>query len=255
MKKRVIYTAIVGVTDSLMQPSVLDPRYDYVCFVAKGGMKETRQGAWQLREIPFTGGDARMQSRYPKMHPDELFPDYEWTLWMDGNLSIETPEFYSIIDYRISAGAQMSAPLHPLRDCIYDEAYAVVASGKGDYASSRRVIRFLRSKGYPRHAGLFENSILLRPVGNPAVIAMDSLWWECLQTLAGRDQLSLMYCARECGVKIDPLLPEGEKLRDCSFLHYVNHDAQPPLPWLADKWRGARKCIAKWLLRRQLARI
>ena len=253
MKTRVIYTSVVGDLDALMQPQVVDPRYDYICFVRKSeGMDG---GVWQLREIPAAIANDRMLSRYPKLHPEELLPDYEWTLWMDGNISIRSAGFYGHIDELIASGTQMAAARHPLRDCVYDEAYAVVAADKERYSVARRVVKFLRDKGFPRHAGLFENSILLRRMGDPAVAGMDAMWWDCLQTLSGRDQLSLVYCARECGVEIRPLLPDGMLLRDCDWLTYVYHDRRPERPWLIKKYYDARRRLEKWCLRRLLGEI
>ena len=78
------------------------------------------------------------------------------------------------------------------------------------------------------------------------------MWWNCLQTLSGRDQLSLMYCARECGVSIVPLLPMGMKTRDSSWFVYVRHDKGPSRPWIVKKYYDAVRRIEKWLLRRKL---
>ncbi len=253
MKNRVIYTSVVGGPDSLLQPQVVDSRYDYICFVRKADGLDG--GIWQLREIPADISDDRMLSRYPKLHPEELLPGYEWTLWIDGNISIRDEAFYGHIDKLIASGVQMAAAKHPLRDCVYDEAYAVVAADKERYDVAVRVVKFLRAKGFPRHAGLFENSILLRRAGDDALAKMDAMWWECLQTLSGRDQLSLVWCARECGVSITPLLPEGMLLRDCCWLTYIYHDRQPSRPWLIKKYFDARRRLEKWLLRRLLGEI
>lgn len=253
MKQRVIYTSIVGDIDSLMQPQVVDPRYDYVCFVRNP--EGLDGGIWQLRAIPAEIDDDRMLSRYPKLHPEELLPGYEWTLWMDGNLSVRSESFYELIDSLIDSGVQMAAPRHPSRDCVYDEARAVVAADKESYSVAMRVIRYLKDKGFPRHAGLFENAILLRHGGDPHLAAMDAMWWACLQTLSGRDQLSLVYCAHECGVDIAPLFPEGTLLRDCEYLEYVFHDRRPSRAWLIKKYHDARRRLAKWLLQREIDRI
>ena len=252
MKERVIYTSVVGSLDSLMQPQVVDPRYDYVCFVRSAeGMDG---GVWQLREIPADIADDRMLSRYPKLHPEELLPGYTWTLWIDGNISIRSAEFYDRLDDLIADGAHMAVAKHPLRDCVYDEAYAVVAADKERYQAAVRVINFLKSKGFPRHAGLFENSIILRRGGDGKIAALDAMWWDCLLALSGRDQLSLVYCARECGVSITPLLPDGKVLRDCDWFTYVYHDFRPRRPWLIKKYFDARRRLEKWCLRRLLFR-
>ena len=254
MKDRAIYTSIVGDIDSLMQPIEVDEHYDYICFVRKG-CAAGDSGIWQLREIPCDIEDDRMLSRYPKMHPEELLSGYSWTLWIDGNISIKSPGFYRILDDIIVSGAVMAAPQHPQRDCIYDEALAVVAAGKGNYRDSHRVIKFLSENGFPRHYGLFENSLLLRSGGSPEVKALDKMWWHCLGSISGRDQLSLMYCARECCVNITPLLPPWVKIRDCDLLEYVYHDRKPVQPYLVKRANDALRRLAKWKLRREIAAL
>lgn len=250
MKDRVVYTSIVGDIDALMQPQVVDPRYDYICFVRK--TEGLDGGIWQLREIPVDITGDRMLSRYPKLHPEELLTGYKWTLWIDGNISIRSADFYDRIDVLIDSGVQMAAAKHPLRDCVYEEAYAVVAADKEKYAPAMRVINFLKSKDFPRHAGLFENSVLLRRTSDESVARMDAMWWDCLQSLSGRDQLSLVYCARECGVDIVPLFEDGTVLRDCDMVDYVYHDRQPVRPWMVKKWNDAIRRMSKWLIRRKL---
>ena len=56
MSRWTIYTAIVGDIDTLVQPRVVDSRFDYVCFVRRGS---GRQGVWELREIGEDIGDDR----------------------------------------------------------------------------------------------------------------------------------------------------------------------------------------------------
>ena len=73
MSRWTIYTAIVGDIDTLVQPLVVDPRFDYVCFVRRGS---GQQGVWELREIGEDIGDDRMLARYAKLHPCELLRLY-----------------------------------------------------------------------------------------------------------------------------------------------------------------------------------
>ncbi len=249
MKSRVIYTSIIGGTDSLMQPAAVDPSCDYICFVRKGEAGTGRDGVWELRELPVTIEDNRMLARYAKVHPHTLLKDYEWSVWMDGNLSVAGDGFYRAVQECISAGGVFHTVKHPLRDCTYEEAYACVGADKESFSNALKVINFLASECLPRHCGLYESSIILRAHNAPGVISLDELWWSCLRTLSGRDQLSLVWCARKSEVGIGLLLPEGMNMRNSDFITYVDHQ---PAPRCSAGLQDFRKRIAQFLLRRRI---
>jgi hypothetical protein len=252
MSRWTIYTAIVGDIDSLMQPHVVDSRFDYVCFVRKGS---GRQGVWEIREIGEAIEDDRMLARYAKLHPCELLPDAEWSIWMDGNLVPKTASFYDLIEECISEGTPLRTFVHPYRDCSYDEAYACVAAGKERLRPAMKVVRFLEKEGFPRHCGLCETGILLRSHKNLKVRMLNVLWWQMLKDLSKRDQLSFMYCARKVELDWKPLMPAGTNVRFCECLEYAYHDRQPARPWLVKKWHDGWRMVSKWLLRRKIDSI
>ena len=51
-KKYVIYTAMVGGYDEIMQPMVVDDRFDYILF--SNDIKEDRVGVWQVLPIAYS---------------------------------------------------------------------------------------------------------------------------------------------------------------------------------------------------------
>lgn len=48
MKKKVIYTVLVGGYDNLMQPQVIDDSFDYICFTDKSPQEDVE---WLLLQI------------------------------------------------------------------------------------------------------------------------------------------------------------------------------------------------------------
>ena len=252
MSRLTIYTAIIGEIDSLLQPEVVDPRFDYVCFVRKGSGKH---GVWELRELDVDIKDDRMLARYAKLHPCELLPDTDWSIWMDGNLSPSQASFYDLVCECVDEGTPLRTFVHPYRSCSYEEAYACVAAGKESLGPALKVIRFLKADGFPRNGGLCETSILLRSHNDQKVKMLNVLWWQMLQDLSKRDQLSFMYCLRKVGLPWKPLLPAGTDMRSCECLDYVHHDRQPARPWLIKKWNDGCRMLAKWLLRRKIDSI
>ena len=139
MKNRVIYTAVIGGLDGLLQPIVPSSEYDYVCFVRKGCAAGLEGGLWQIRELPVDIPDDRLLARYAKAHP-ELTGGYEWSVWMDGNISIKSESFYDLLERKIASGVPVSVMKHPKRDCAYDEAYAVLSAGKAGYGELSRIV-------------------------------------------------------------------------------------------------------------------
>ena len=232
-----------------------DPRYDYICFVRKGTGRELGSGTWKIREIPADIQDNRLLSRYAKTHPEELLADYSASVWIDGNIAVRSSSFYQLLDELFSKGVEIAIGRHPWRDCAYDEAYAVLSAGKAGYAEMARVVDFLSSEGFPRHAGLFENNVIMRSNKSEAVRKFDRMWWNCISNLSRRDQLSLVYCAQKAGVKITPLFPVGTNVRDCEWVTYVRHDHAPQRSWVGKKWNGLKQAVSKCLLRRKLTRI
>ena len=255
MNSRVIYTAIVGNIDALSQPRVTDPSYDYICFVRKGSASASSNGVWQIREIPADLPDNRMLARYAKLHPHILVKEYEWSLWMDGNLFVADGGFYRTLLDCIHSGGKLFSVRHPLSDCSYEEAYACIGADKESFLKAWNVVRFLDKDGLPRHCGLCETGLILRSHNDAGVIVLDELWWSCLKKLSIRDQLSFMWCARKAGVQIGYLLPEGKNVRNSEYIGYTDHQPVASRRGLAYRLHDIRKRISQFLLRQKISSI
>ena len=128
MSKYVIYTCIVGGYDELLQPAVTDPDFDFVCFVGRGEKTADRIGAWAVREFDCGLEDLRIVSRYPKMHPHVLLPEYEASVWIDGNVRIMDGTIFEAVRARMADGSVYAGVRHPSRDCLYAEAWKLFCS-------------------------------------------------------------------------------------------------------------------------------
>lgn len=225
MSEAVIYTCITGGYDVLRQPAHIDPDFDYVCFVDPGQESGGKAGVWELRALPeLPGASAQALSRWPKINPHLALPEYRYSLWMDGNVTIADPAFYGLIKEKMAAGTIFAAIRHPFRDDVYEEAYRCLAYDRETFGNLMRVVSFLRSEGYPRHAGLFENGVLLRQSSEPAVVAADELWWRLFNEYSCRDQLTSGYSFRRAGLVPELLLPEGMSVRNHPFFVYERHE-------------------------------
>lgn len=208
MKRLVIYTVIVGNYDSIMQPAIIDDRFDYVLFTDKKHSEKI--GVWQVRSFDYKNDDKTRLSRYPKMHPNVLLSEYEASLYLDANVQIIGCRIYdrvlALYEDRIDWGGIQ----HPFRDCIYDEAY--VCYGKEKESKIMRWCHYLRKENYPRHHGLYENNVIFR-MHNSTVRQIDDEWWILYEQSVCRDQLILGFVFwNNPEIKKSLLLPLGESV-------------------------------------------
>lgn len=123
-KKYAIYTAIVGGYDEIMHPKVGDDRFDYILF--SNDIQEDRVGVWQVRPISYYNDDNTRICRYVKTHPEELLPEYEFSIWIDSNIRVLTSFLYERCVELYQQGCQIASMNHLERNCIYDEAFVVL---------------------------------------------------------------------------------------------------------------------------------
>lgn len=221
--KAVIYTCIINSYDNLLQPAETPADFDFVCFVGKGEKTVERDGVWMIRELECGIKDPGLLSRYPKMHPHELLPGYEVSLWVDGNIELLDDSLYKAVRAKSAEGVKYSGVAHPSRTDVFSEARMCFNMG---YISALRLLRvwlWAFARGMRRGSGLMENNIIFRRHNDPAVIALDTMWWERVLHLSRRDQLSLMPCLKECGIPADYLLAQGLNSRNHPGLKYSRH--------------------------------
>ncbi|MFR8206985.1 MAG: hypothetical protein ACLU99_12215 [Alphaproteobacteria bacterium] len=67
----------------------LNPEYKYVCFTDdETYLKRRIVGPWHIEPLRYDRLDNTRNNRYHKMHPHELFSDYEESLFIDANIQL-----------------------------------------------------------------------------------------------------------------------------------------------------------------------
>ena len=186
MNRKVIYTCLTGGYDRLEQPAAIAPDWDYICFTDREG----QDGVWQLRKIPFDSPDPVIRSRYPKMLPHQVLPEYDYSVYLDANLCITGAEFYRIVDLCIVDGVDFAQVEHPKRDCVYEELRYCYLKDKIDTRTAFRLHRQWTAEGLPRHTGLYENNLIFRAHNEPEVKTIDEAWWQASSAGIPRDPRS-----------------------------------------------------------------
>lgn len=221
MNKIAIYTSLVGGYERLLQPKIIDERFDYICF--SSDINEKRVGVWEIREIPFSCSDATRLSRYVKLMPHKAFPEYEYSLWMDANIQIVGREFYDIILGHINTGMQVGHVVHPFRDCIYDDIKECIVNNRVGYWEARRQYLHLKKEGFPRHYGLYENNIILRRHNDKLVVTLFEDIWKEYCSYSKRDQFCLVYIYWKHKFSPSLLFNSTQSARNLPSLKYHLH--------------------------------
>jgi O-antigen biosynthesis protein len=213
-----VYTAITGSYDCLKIPTEIDPACDYICFT-DGDI--SWQNVWQRREMPWRHADATRMCRHVKLHPHEYFKDYEWSLWLDGNLQLAcSPQAL------LPPGDDWDLAVwrHPYRDCIYAEGAQCIVDEKDDATVICAQMQRYRDAGYPANAGLAESCVLARRHHAPPMLELAGLWWREMERGSRRDQLSLDFVMRGRNLRIAYLGEPGSNVREDRRLRYFLHN-------------------------------
>lgn len=188
--KVVLYTAVAGGVDGLIQHQYRSPRFDYVCF---SDHPIDKPGIWEVRLMQESLSDDVRKAKYYKLFPNVLFPEYLYSIWVDGNIDILDNSLEKRVFELIDNDVLIAANIHPQRSCAYEEANACINMGKDNPEVILRQTDFMKANGFPRNAGLYALMIICRKNHSREVIQLMNEWWQMIEGFSRRDQISFMY--------------------------------------------------------------
>jgi hypothetical protein len=217
-KNLVVYTCITGGYDELLPPRKIEPDIDYICFTDQASL---RIAGWEMRPIPRELGGYALANRFAKMHPHILFPEYEYSIYVDGNIEI-------VGDLRsLSQSALKHSDIalyeHPFRDCIYLEASECAAIGYDWWWRIENQMNTYKENGYPTESGLFECCVIIRRHSVNSVKQLMEAWWNAYQNGIKRDQLSFPYLAWKLCIQVQNLGKSDPRFSRSHFSLSVSH--------------------------------
>ena len=189
-----IYTAVAGNYDKLRPVKVREPDIDYVVFTDGQGV-----AGWEKKKLPIVG-DARMNARHIKVTtPTNLEKEYDWTLWVDGNMEIKSPITKMVPKWLETHS--FAAFKHPWWQCLYTEIDKCRARGKDKPERLEAARKYLKEQEFPRNYGQLATWVLLRKQ-NDVVKQHAKLWWADMKKYTMRDQVTFMLNTWRLGVGV-----------------------------------------------------
>ena len=195
---KVIYKVIINEYDGNLNPKFLNYDYDYLLYTNKlENYLLNNNSIWQYYKIPekIKFLNPSKQNRILKIKPYKYLPSiYNFSIYIDGNIIILNDINKLLLQLKKKYGElNFFIPIHPLRDCIYDEAKAVLKYKKDKLNQVQPQIEKIRNEGFPAHFGLSENNVLIRKHKDPNIINFMKKWWKMILNGSKRDQLSFIY--------------------------------------------------------------
>lgn len=218
---KVIYTCITNKYDGLYDIQSFIPGYDFICYTDNPHLKSR---TWEIRYIPdhIKNLSPVKQQRYVKTHPHEFFPNYEISIWVDGNVDVLKDPTPLINDNYIEI------PKHPKRNCIYVEGKECISQRKDTATHINEQLNRYKKEGYPKNNGLPQSNIIIRRHNNENCIKLMNSWWAEIEKGSHRDQLSFNYALwKNPGIKVFYL---DKNISNSNYFHWnVKHGMLSPL--------------------------
>lgn len=214
--KKVIYGALAGNYDDIPVHKYKMKGWDYILFTDTFDEKE--KNGWEIRPLKHmisgTDDDNTRTARWHKTNPHKLFPEYDYSVWIDTNVFIINNGFETILETFISKDTELASMEHPGRECIFEEIKACKKLGKDSKKNLETIKKYLKKEDFPKELGLFETNVLFRKHNSDNIIKLDNLWWSNIEQYSKRDQLSFTYVLWKEGINCEKLLGDGFCVRN-----------------------------------------
>ncbi|MBR2990054.1 MAG: hypothetical protein IKF51_01165 [Solobacterium sp.] len=219
-----VYTACFGGYDRINAPVIHPDNIDYWLITDTPGMSEGWQEINGTERVPEAyRDDPVLANRWCKMHPQELFPEYDCSVYLDSNILV-------VSDLTAMTGALTDFPaamfLHKNRNCVYDEIRACILKGKDKEESLREHEALLKEHGVPEQYGLLEAPIIVRRHNDPRCIRLMDLWWSSFLNGCRRDQVSLIDALYQSGIPVETVGTLGNNVLRCNLVLFMKHAGQ-----------------------------
>ena len=226
-----VITAIGGGKDQLQPPKIRFSGVDYIAFTDDPGL---RVDTWELRPLPLWSTDPvyarRRHARIVKILQTMLVPGYDFYIWHDGTHEVMMDPAEIVRLFLPTENDHFASYRHRERQCVYQEAKAIIKVKLDDADNVRRQIRAYRTAGFPRGFGLWETPFLIRR-NSDVTRRLELAWWDHLARYSSRDQLSLPFVQWSLGLHISEI--SGGTAFENDFVRRVRRhnfkDFKPPV--------------------------
>lgn len=186
--RKACFTALFSNYEDLKEPAIKPEGFNFYCFTDQ----DITSKIWKIIKI-VPDMPAQRMARKIKILPHVYLPDYEYTFWLDASFQIngDINDFWNRY-----FKSPLSAPAHPIRNCIYREIASCIANKRGD----EQELIIQREAYEKQKVPSFQNNIITSGVlmrqKTPGCVNMCNEWWEELSKHSARDQIAFAKISR-----------------------------------------------------------
>lgn len=224
LPKIIIYTCILGGYDVVKEPFFKNKLYDFVLITDSPQKKISSWKSIYIKDliniIP-TNLDNISLNRWVKMHPHKLFPEYEYSIYIDGSVTL-VADMLPIILSQEKEKKFLGMHLHSCRTFLMSEARALLKCKKcSDKNALNQQIEKYYKEGFDDSIKLLEATIIVRKHNDGQCVKIMEEWWNEFIGGVPRDQISLPYVLWKNGIKMEDIYILGNnEYRNPRF--YIN---------------------------------
>lgn len=147
--KIAIYTCILGNYDNIQKHLLKFDNVDYYILTDDGKKYEDYKDFYKILELPeeiINKGNI-IANRYAKLHPQKFFKEYDYSIYIDGNVRIVSDVRTFVQSISKTTGIAMHS--HRERKCIYEEAEVCKLLRRGNMKKIDEQMKKYKQEKFP----------------------------------------------------------------------------------------------------------
>lgn len=197
-----VYTCTYASYDILLSPHRVTPNCDFIAFVDEPQPTAKR---WNSRPLPAQIKDLPQNeaNRFCKLFPMRILPEYDISIYLDGNIFIGA-DLTPLIKEFVASGADLALFPGQANRTVEQEIELTLERGavrEDRRAAAARQLEDLRAKG-EADLPITMNGVLFRKHASPHLEPLMQAWWEDINKYAMRDQYGLPGLLQKSPVKV-----------------------------------------------------
>lgn len=200
-KRIAVYTSVYGKYDKIYEPLYKDQNCDYYIYTDQNINQNSIWKKVNFDLFPENVNTNFLKNRYIKMLPQKFFPNYEYSVYIDGNLQI-TSEI-SLYFRNFSAITGIAMHKHPSNTGIYEEIMYNCRLGKITETEATLLKKRYKENKMPDNFGMYECNVICRKHHDERCKEIMERWWTEIIDGVKRDQLYFTYVIFLLGYKFE----------------------------------------------------
>ncbi len=205
-----IYTCITDGYDLIQIPVIMPNNCDFYVVTDNGNRVPDCVKYIDIDfVIPDKNMNAKDKNRYIKMHPEQIFKEYNYSIYIDGNIK-PISDFTKYINLIGDCG--IATFMHPKNNCVFKECNTVIETKKATLDEVKNHLDHLNREGMPKEYGMADCGLIARRHNDELCIRFMNEWWSQYCNYSKRDQISFSYVAFKLGIEMEEITVLGNNM-------------------------------------------